>query len=296
VNTTKDAPALNRYLSLPTLNSSLRYTLLVKLPIFLVLLLIAFTTVYPLIFMVMNSFKRRAEYFTNPYGLPEAIQFENFKILIENYGLLTNFLNSFFVVLTAIFISVSLAGLAAFVIAKLRFRGKRFIFFLIISMLLIPGQVLLIPIYLMFARLDLINHYLSVILMYSVINLPFGVFFLTASFRGIPDELIEAAKIDGASLLRVFVSIIIPVGQPAVFTLATLNFLSMWNELLLALMLLTDQHKRMITPAVATIVGRFVTNQPLLMTGLLITALPTVIALILSSRYLIKGISAGVSK
>jgi raffinose/stachyose/melibiose transport system permease protein len=199
-------------------------------------------------------------------------------------------------VLSAVSLTVFLAALAAFPIAKLKFRGSTLFFQFFISLLLIPGQVLLIPVYLMFARLGLVGNHLSVILMYTVINLPFAIFLLSSSFRGIPSELIEAAKIDGASLWKVFLRIIVPMGRPGLMTLAVLTFLNMWNELILALMLLPDDAKRMITPAVTTVMGRFVTNQPLLMTGLLITALPTIVILIVFSQYLVKGISLGVGK
>jgi raffinose/stachyose/melibiose transport system permease protein len=277
-------------------NSRLRRLRLVKLLVFAILVLIALSTVYPIFFMANNALKRRVEYYVNPYGLPQAVYFGNFQVMVENYGILTSFGNSVFVVLSAVSLTVFLAALAAFPIAKLKFRGSTLFFQFFISLLLIPGQVLLIPVYLMFARLGLVGNHLSVILMYTVINLPFAIFLLSSSFRGIPSELIEAAKIDGASLWKVFLRIIVPMGRPGLMTLAVLTFLNMWNELILALMLLPDDAKRMITPAVTTVMGRFVTNQPLLMTGLLITALPTIVILIVFSQYLVKGISLGVGK
>ena len=106
----------------------------------------------------------------------------------------------------------------------------------------------------------------------------------------------EAAKIDGASFRQIYQSMILPIGSPVILTLGILNFLSMWNELILALMLLPDESKRTITSTVSMVVGRFTTNQPLLMIGLLISSLPTVIVLIVFSRYIVKGISAGIGK
>jgi ABC-type glycerol-3-phosphate transport system permease component len=246
--------------------------------------------------MVMTAFKDRTEYFTNPYGMPQTLYFDNFRLMIENYGFLRSFGNSVLIVGISVVLCLLLSSLTAFAVAKLRFRGKKAFFFFLISLQLIPGQVLLIPIYLMFSRLGMINNYLSVILMYTVGSLPFGAFFLSASFRGIPDELVEAAKIDGASLRQVFQYIVLPIGRPSIFTLAILNFLSMWNELILALMLLPDEDKRTITSSVSMVIGRFVTNQPLLMTGLLMSSLPTIVVLIIFSKYLVKGISAGIGK
>jgi ABC-type glycerol-3-phosphate transport system permease component len=278
------------------INGKLRAQLLVKLPVFLLLCLVALTTLYPLLFMAITAFKSRTEYLINPYGLPQELYLSNFGIMVENYGLLTSFGNSVVIVSISVALSLLFASLTAYAIAKLRFRGKQALFFFMISLQLIPGPVLLIPIYLMFSQFGLINNPLSVILMYTVTSLPFGAFFLSASFRGIPDELMEAAKIDGASLWDVFLNIIWPMGRPSVLTLAILNFLTMWNELILALMLLPDEQKRTLTASVAMVRGRFVTNQPLLMTGLLVITLPTIIVLIIFSQYLVKGISAGVSK
>lgn len=280
----------------PMDRTRLKHIVTVKIPVFVLLSLVAASTLLPLAYMTMTALKQRTEYLTNPYGLPSAINLDNVRIMVENYGFLRSFGNSVFIVGTALTLSLLLGSLAAFAVAKLRFRGKRVFFLLLISLQLIPGQVLLIPIYLLFSRLQMINNYLSVILMYAVGSLPFSIFFLSASFRSIPDELIEAAKIDGASLWQTYISIILPIGSPSILTLGILNFLSMWNELILALLLLPDENKRTITTSVAMVVGRFTTNEPLLMTGLLLSSLPTVVVLIMFSKYLVKGISAGIGK
>lgn len=274
----------------------LRRILLVKIPVFIVLCLIAATTLLPLLYMAMTEFKEETEYFINPYGLPQAINLDNFRIMIERYAFLRSLGNSVLIVGTSLTASLLIGSLAAFAVAKLHFRGKRAFFLFLISLQLIPGQVLLIPIYLTFSRLGMINNPLSVILMYTVGSLPFSIFFLNASFRNLPNELIEAAKIDGASLRQVFLFIVLPIGSPAILTLGILNFLSMWNELILALMLLPDEEKRTITSAVSMVIGRFTTNQPLLMAGLLMSSLPTVVVLVMFSNYLVKGISAGIGK
>jgi raffinose/stachyose/melibiose transport system permease protein len=267
--------------------------LLVKLPVFLILLVIAVTTVYPILFLTLNALKRKTEYYTNAYGLPDQLYLGNFQLLAENYNIVRAVLNSCLVTGVAVVLSLTIASLASFPLAKIPFQGQEAVFRFIVGLLLVPGQVLLIPVYLLFSRLNLVNNYLSVILIYTAIALPFGIFFLTSSFRGIPSEIIESARIDGASLLRVYLSIILPLGRPALFTLAVLSFLSMWNELLLGMMLLPDESKRLLTPTIALLLGRLLTNQPLLMAGLLISSLPTVLMLALASRYLIGGITLG---
>jgi ABC-type glycerol-3-phosphate transport system permease component len=205
-------------------------------------------------------------------------------------------LNSVFVTGVAVTATLLIATIASFALAKVDFLGQRVLFALIVAFLLVPGQVLLIPIYLLFSRLDLINNYLSVILIYTALALPFGTFFLTSSFRAIPTELIEAARIDGASLFHAFRTIVLPIGSPSIMTLAVLSFLTMWNELLLGMMLLPDESKRLLTPTIALLLGRLLTNQPLLMAALLISSVPTILMLIVFSRYLIRGITLGFGK
>jgi raffinose/stachyose/melibiose transport system permease protein len=267
-----------------------------RLPVFVILLLIAGTTVYPLVFLAINAFKRKTEYYLNTYGLPHALYLGNFQLLGENFNIARAVLNSLFVTGVAVTVSIFLAALASFPLAKIAFAGQQGIFRFVVALLLIPGQVLLIPVYLLFSRLNLVNNYLSVILIYTAVALPFGIFFLTSSFRAIPSEVIESARIDGATLPRVFSSIILPLGRPAIATLAVLSSLSMWNELLLGLMLLPDESKRLITPTIALLLGRLLTNQPLLMAALLISSLPTIVMLAIASRQLISGITLGFAR
>ena len=281
---------------MPTMPARASERLRVKLPIFLVLLAIAASTVYPLLFLALNALKERTDYYANAYGLPRELYLGNFTILVENYNIVRALLNSVFVTGVAVTATLLIATVASFALAKVDFLGQRALFALIVAFLLVPGQVLLIPIYLLFSRLDLVNNYLSVILIYTALALPFGTFFLTSSFRAIPTELIEAARIDGASLFHAFRTIVLPIGSPAIMTLAVLSFLTMWNELLLGMMLLPDESKRLLTPTIALLLGRLLTNQPLLMAALLISSVPTILMLIVFSRYLIRGITLGFGK
>jgi ABC-type glycerol-3-phosphate transport system permease component len=281
---------------MPTMPARASERLRVKLPIFIVLLAIAASTVYPLLFLGLNALKERTDYYANAYGLPRELYLGNFTILVENYNILRALLNSIFVTGVAVTATLLIATIASFALAKVDFVGQRVLFSLIVAFLLVPGQVLLIPIYLLFSRLDLVNNYLSVILIYTALALPFGTFFLTSSFRAIPTELIEAARIDGASLFHAFRTIVLPIGSPSIMTLAVLSFLTMWNELLLGMMLLPDESKRLLTPTIALLLGRLLTNQPLLMAALLISSVPTILMLIVFSRYLIRGITLGFGK
>lgn len=264
--------------------------------VFFILSIVSASTLYPLVFMFINSFKERTEYSLNRYGLPNEIYVGNLTELINNFFILNSFFNSAFVSIVTVTVSVSLAALASYAFAKTEFRGRKKLFFFVIAFMMVPGQVLLIPIYVMFSNMGLVNNFLSVIIVYIAMTLPFGIFLLTVNFRGIPTEVIESAKLDGATFLRIFTFIVIPMGKPAMMTLAILNFLTVWNELLLSMMLLNHETKRLLTVTVASIATRYNTNMPLMMTGLLLSILPAITIYIIFSKYLLKGITVGAVK
>ena len=267
-----------------------------KLPPFLLLLLIAVTTLYPLSFVLTNAFRSKPEYLKAPYGWPTDWSFTNFVLLIENYDIIRAATNSVTVIGCALVISLAASTLAAYAIVKLDLPGKRIFTGAFVSVMLVPSQVLIIPVYLLLSSMRLVDTLPGVILVYAATNIPFGVFFMTAVMRSVPDEIIEAAKMDGAGPLRTLVSVVVPVLRTSILTLAVLAFLAMWNELIFGLILLPSEANNLLTPKMASIGGRFVTNQPLLMAGLLLTSLPPILILTFLSRYLVSGVAAGVGK
>jgi len=267
-----------------------------RLIIVAVLCVIAATTIYPLIFMLINSFKIQSEYILGPLLFPKQISLTNYKIMYSSYKIVRLFNNSLVIVSCSIFFEIFLCSLAAYAFAKAKFKGKGYLFLFFISMMIIPFQVLMLPLYIMFARLNLINTKLALIIIYTATLIPFALYFLTTNFRTIPDEIIESAKIDGASYFRIYWSIILPIGRSAMITLFILDFVWLWNELVLALIFLQSDETKTITAGVATILGRYSSNQPLMLTGLLLSSLPTIIIYTVVAKYLMKGITVGAVK
>jgi len=148
----------------------------------------------------------------------------------------------------------------------------------------------------MLAPLELGGTYTGLIFVYVATGLPFATFFLPLSLRRIPDEVIEAARIDGAGFFRTFWSVIMPMGSSGLATLAVLQFLGAWNELIFAFILIPDQSMRLLTPQLASIGTRFLTDQPLVSAGLFITASVPLILLIFASKYIMQGLQVGVSR
>ena len=258
--------------------------------IFIVLVLVAATIIYPLYFVMITSLRPNKDYLQDPFGPPGEWTLSNYTRLIDFYGIGQAFLNSLLVASVTVMMVLVLASLAGYALAKLPVPGSKYISATFVSVMLIPAPVLIIPVYLMLARLDLVSTYPGLILVYVATGLPFATFFLTLSFRGIPDEVIEAARIDGAGFFRIMWSIVRPMGSSGLATLAVLQFLGAWNELIFAIILIPNESMRLLTPQLATIGTKFLTDQPLVSAGLFITASVPLILLAFASKYIMQGL------
>jgi len=268
-----------------------------KIVIFVIMLLMAMTSIYFLLFMIINSFKTQTSYIISPLALPKEINFSNYVMMFKSYNIVKLFANSLIIVSSAIFIEILLCSLAAYAFAKTKFKGKNLIYLFFISMMIIPFQVLMLPLYMMFAKINLINTRISLIIIYSAVLIPFALYFLTTNFRKIPNEVMESARIDGASYFRIYWYIILPIGKPALITLFILDFVWIWNELVLGLIFLQSEEIKTVTVAAATILGnRYSFNHPLLLTGLFLSCLPVLILYSFAARFIMKGATAGAVK
>lgn len=258
--------------------------------------LVAATIIYPLFFVVATSLRSNVDYKRDPFGIPTEWTFDNYLKLWNEYGVGRAFMNSLFVSLTAVTLILVFATLAGYALAKLPVFGGRFFTSTFVSVMLVPGPVLIIPIYLVLARLGIVGDYSGLILVYVATGLPFAIFFLTLTFRAIPDELLEAAKVDGAGFFRTLWSIVRPMGVSGIATLSVLQFLGTWNELLYSLILIQDSKMKLLTPTLASIGKRFLTDQPLTSAGLFITSLVPLLMLTFASKYIMRGLQVGLGR
>jgi ABC-type glycerol-3-phosphate transport system permease component len=265
-------------------------------PIFIGLSLVAASIIYPLFFILTTSLRTNPDYKGDPFGLPGVWTLDNYVTLWDQYGVGRAFANSVFVSVSSVAIILVVATIAGYSLAKLPVFGGKFFTAAFVSVMLIPGPVLIIPIYLVLARLQLVGEYSGLILVYVATGLPFAIFFLTLTFKAIPDELLEAATIDGAGFFRTLWSIVAPMGASGLATLAVLQFLGAWNELIFALILIPDERMKLLTPTLASIGRRFVTDQPLTSAGLLITALVPLLLLAFASKYIMQGLQVNLSR
>ena len=262
--------------------------------IFVILAGIAGTTLYPLIYIAITASRTQLDYQQNAYGLPKFFTFENFALLYKNYAIATAAKNTVIVVGISLAVSLLLSSIAGYGLAKYDFPGSKVVTWSFIGVMLLPSQILIIPIYLLLSKINLVGHLSGLMFIYIGTSIPFGVFFLKSTFSAVPNSIIEAARIDGAGFFRTFFGIAVPNAVAGITTLALLQFLGMWNELLYAYLILPDQSQRLLTPALASIGGRYTTNQPLVAAALCITAAPTLLLLAASSKYLVRGVASGV--
>jgi ABC-type glycerol-3-phosphate transport system permease component len=265
--------------------------------IFLVLVGLVISNLYPFFFMLLNSIKSRTEYFISPFSVWGLdLTWDNYKTMISQFKILDLFRNSFYISFFTIVLLLCIGIIASYAFAKLRFRGKDFIYLLIISTLFIPVQATIIPLYVMFSKIHLVNTSWSVIFVYVGMFIPEVILLMTSGFRGIPDELIEAAKLDGAGYFAVIRYIIIPMGRPSIILCVIFYFIVTWNDLFAPLILLQSMDKRTVMVALASLMSRYSGDPTYQFAGLILASIPAILVYAIFQRYIVKGISLGATK
>lgn len=265
-------------------------------PLVVAIGLFCVSAVLPLLFMAATAFRTEADWANAKIGLPTTASLGAFERAWHGANIGVYFRNSAIITSATVALSVVTATLAGYSFAKQRWRGSGAVYLFVLAWLAIPPLLLMVPIYVEMVQLGLLNTYWSAIFLYTALNLPFNVYLMTSYFRSVPDELIEAARIDGAGVHRTFQRVLLPLARPALATLVIFNVLWAWNEFLFALLLLQTDGVKTLTVGVLQLQGRFVSDYPALMAGLLITSLPVIAAYLVFQRHLVRGIVAGAVK
>jgi len=258
-----------------------------------VLLFFAFVLGYPILWMVFNSLKTPNEIYTKIWGPPSSPQWGNYvKAWVEaDVGTLLR--NSLIVAGSTVSLIIVLAALTAFSIAKIKFIGSRLLFGLFIVTMIVPQQILVVPLFGLMKSIGIINTYLSLILPYVAGGLPLAIFILTTYFHSIPDELIDASRIDGCSSMRILRIIVIPVSGPAISAVVIFQFLKSWNEFFLALIFIQKSNLRTLPLGIFSFTSRFITDYSLFFSVLSVSMLPVVVVFLIFQRRFISGLTAG---
>ncbi|HBE76429.1 MAG TPA: hypothetical protein DDW65_01395, partial [Firmicutes bacterium] len=226
--------------------------------IFVAMIMMTAAFLYPLFFMVINSFKTRTQYYTSPFSLPDShLQLNNYLTMISQFKILNLFCNSFIVSGVSVIFLLFFGIFASYAFAKLQFRGQNFVYMAVIVTLFIPAQVTMIPMYVMFSKIKLVNTYWGVIFAYLAAYLPEVIMLMTSNFKSIPNEMIEAAEIDGCNYFNIVRNVIIPMGRPAIFLTIIFYFIMMWNDLFTPMILLQQMDVRTVMVALASLMSRY---------------------------------------
>ena len=245
----------------------------------------------PFLWMALASFKPEAEIRrVPPTWLPDTWTLENFRQLFTRLDFPQYFANSVLVAVLITAGNLMFCSLLGYALAKLNFPGKRALFLVVLGMLMVPGMVLFVPQFVLVSNLGLANSYAGLVLPF--LAGPFGVFLMRQFLSTIPDDLIEAARVDGAGEWRIFFRIVLPLCRPALATLGILTFLSSWNNFLWPLVVATTEDKYTLPVALALYsVGQNRTDFGLLLAGAVVVVLPVLIVFLILQRHFMRGIA-----
>lgn len=260
------------------------------------MLLLALATIYPLLFTANVAMKTRRDYILDRFGLTDALRWENISTAWNSVGMGRYFVNSLFVVTTSVLLLLLLGSMAGFALSQLRFGGSRALFLGCLAGLFIPFQVIMVPLARIMADTALIDTYPGLILVYVAQFLPFTVFLMTSYYKGIPTEIVDAARIDGNTVYGVYRRIMLPLGTPALLSVGILNALFCWNDVLMALVMMPTADHRTLMIGVTSLRGQYSDNIPSFASGVLIAAIPVLLVYLFLQRQIADGVAAGSTK
>lgn len=256
------------------------------------LLALAALTLAPLLWMVSASLMPAGDANTSPPPLlPRRVTFEHYAALFQRLDLGRAFLNSAVIAVTGTAVSTLINAMAGYAFAKLRFRGRDRVFQALLAAMVVPAQVAMLPLFLELEALGLVNTPLGVMVPY--LSSVFGIFLVRQYALGIPDDLLDAARIDGAGELRIFTGIVMPVIRPVLVTLAAFSFLAAWNDFLWPLIVLSDAATFTLPVALANLGGEHIQDTELMMAGAVVTVLPVIVLFLALQRFYTRGVTAG---
>jgi multiple sugar transport system permease protein/raffinose/stachyose/melibiose transport system permease protein len=255
------------------------------------MVVVAIVMLYPFYYLLNNAFRSQGQ-----FDQQRGHSLHSWSQLFQELPVGRELANSALICVASIAIILVVSTTAGFAFAKLRFRGSGTVFLLVVAALMVPLQSIIIPEYVNLAKVGLINTYLGAILVYAALGTPFATFLMATYYRGISDDLIEAAVMDGLGYERTFLRIALPLSLPAIATVAVLQFIQIWDDLLVALLFLPNPGQRTITYGLAALSAGRTTTIPVLMAGSFLSAVPAIVVYLIFQRYLIRGLTLGMGK
>lgn len=259
--------------------------------------LVGMSTLYPLLFLASVALKSPQNFRLDPFGVPVPPTLDSIIDVFTRPEFVSGMVNSILICAASTLLSALVGSMAGWSLARLRLPGRNLVRGSVITLMIVPATVLIVPVFTVVRFFLLQNNPVGLVLVYAGLMLPFAIFMMTSFFQAVPTELIQAASIDGAGVVRTFVSIALPLARPALAALATLTFLNCWNDLLFSLVILQQPGQRTLQVVLTTLTNPVLaTPEPTVMSGLLLSAVPNILLFALFNRQLTRGITAGAVK
>lgn len=251
---------------------------------------------YPLLWLFLASFKTNQELYTNAWGLPETWQLTNYINAIVKGGVIRYFGNSVIIAVSAVLVTVILATMASYAIARMQWKLSKVTYNVFLLGMMIPIYALIIPLFSIFKSMGLLNTYLAVIIPQVAVGFPMAVFIICGFMDSIPRELEEAAVIDGCSIYQCFSRIILPIAKSSVVTVAVVQFINVWNDLLLPRIFLTDSDMMTLPVGLTNFQSMYSTDYVGEIAAVIITIIPSIIIYVVLHKQIMEGMVAGAVK
>jgi N-acetylglucosamine transport system permease protein len=263
-----------------------------------VLIVWSVIVVAPLLWTLLSSFKTSSEIFSSPFSLPESWNFDNFRTAWTQEGFGNYFVNTVVIVGSALVIVMTLGSMCAYVLARFEFPGNRFIYYLMLAGLTFPLFLAIVPLFLLMRDLGLLNRQPGLVVVYVAFALPFTVFFLYPFFKRLPNEISEAAAVDGAGEWRTFFQVMLPMAKPGMVSVAIFNFLGLWNQFLLPVALNTDQDNYVVSQGISRFASQagYAVDFGALFAAVIIVVVPVLVMYVIFQRQLRGSVAQGTIK
>lgn len=264
--------------------------------IYAFLTILALIYLLPLAWVVITSLKDDAVLMISPWELPAKPMFENYSYSWTMGHLGTATLNSFIVCTVTLVFSMIFGAMAAFAIAKMRWKLSKLVLTYFMIGMMIPVHCVLIPLFVQFSSLKLSNSLIGIIIPYITFSLPITIYIMTGFFEGIPNELFESACIDGCSVYRMFTTVGVPLAKTGFMVTGLMTFVGNWNELLLAMVFISKEAKKTLPVSLTKFVGPYHTNYCQMFAAIVIAVIPTIIVYCIFANQIVEGLTAGAVK
>lgn len=271
-----------------------------KIFVIIIIVIACAITVFPFVWMLSTSFKPANEIYSTPHFIPDQPTLDGYRDMLmtqsKNFNFKTWAVNSVIVSVLTTFFSIIIASLGGYGLSRFNFPGRKAVGYFILITQVIPGSLLIIPLYITLNAMHLLNSLIGLILAYTTFSVPFCTWTMRGFFQTIPRSLDEAAEVDGCSKFRTFFSIILPLTTPGLVATCVFSFIAGWNEYLFASIFMQKYDKWTIPVGISTSVGQYSTDWSSVMAGSVMITVPVVVIFLVLQKHLVSGMTAGAVK